>query len=283
VRPETGLPPLREVVSCSGSNLEGPGKIVDSFLQTVDEKVPTFVRDTPHLLRMIEELNSKGPQPPGTRLYSLDIVAMYPSIPTSRAPAVLRQRLLRAGMAADLADWLTRLVELMLKSSTFEYDSALYSQASGTSIGAAYAPTYAGIYVATWRRRAPGGGRARGGASRREELKGLAWREGDRAETDWSHRYRDDCLGLYRGTQAEFPGLLAAMNSVDPDIQFTSEINWEENKLVFLDVTITINEEGFLETDLFTKPNAKNKLSYSQRRRTNFPGTDFLGENVIYH
>ena len=61
VRPETGLPPLREVVSCSGGNLEGPGKIVDNFLQRVDEQVPTFLRDTPHLLRKIEELHSLGP------------------------------------------------------------------------------------------------------------------------------------------------------------------------------------------------------------------------------
>ena len=253
---------LREVVSCSGANLEGPGKIVDHFLQRVDEQVPTFIRDTPHLLRKIEELNSLGPQPSGTRLYSLDIKAMYPSIPTSRAPAVLRQRLLRSGMAVDLADWLTRMVELMLKSSTFEYDSTLYTQATGTSIGAPYAPSYAGIYVCSveeegarrWEGRDREGRQGRGG------VRGLEWQEGDRAEADWQHRYRDDCIGLFRGTQLEFPGLLAAMNSVDPDIQFTSEIDWEENKLVFLDTVITIDGEGYLRTDLHIKPNAKNKL-----------------------
>ena len=50
------------------------------------------------------------------------------------------------------------------------------------------------------------------------------------------------------------------MNSVDRDIKFTSEINWEENKVVFLDLIISIDDEGFLQTDLFTKPNAKNTL-----------------------
>ena len=201
VRAETGLPPLREVVSCSGANLEGPDKIVDHFLQRVDEQVPTFIRDTPHLLRKIEELNSLGPQPPGTRLYSLDIKAMYPSIPTSRAPAVLRQRLLRSGMAVDLADWLTRMVELMLKSSTFEYDSTLYTQATGTSIGAPYAPSYAGIYVGhveeegarRWEGRDREGRQGRGG------VRSLEWQEGDRVDADWQHRYRDDCIGLFWG------------------------------------------------------------------------------------
>ena len=237
------------VVSCSGANLEGPGKIVDHFLQRVDEQVPTFIRDTPHLLRKIEELNQCTP-------------AMYPSIPTSRAPAVLRQRLLRSGMAVDLADWLTRMVELMLKSSTFEYDSTLYTQTTGTSIGAPYAPSYAGIYVGhveeEGARRWEGGDRE--GRQGRGGVRGLEWQEGDRVDADWQHRYRDDCIGLFRGTQLEFPGLLAAVNSVDPDVQFTSEIDWEENKLVFLDTVITIDGEGYLRTDLHIKPNAKNKL-----------------------
>ena len=193
-------------------------------MQQVDEQVPTFLRDTPHLLRKIEELYALGPQPPGTRLYSLDIVAMYPSIPTSRAPAVMKQRLLRSGMAADLADWLTRMVELMLRSSTFEYDGSLHTQATGTSIGAPYAPAYAGIYVGHVEEEGARRWRCRDREGRRGmvDTRGLAWQQGDRAEAAWNHRYRDDCLGLFRGTEAEFPALLAAMNSVDQDVQFTS-------------------------------------------------------------
>jgi hypothetical protein len=68
-----------------------------------------------------------------------------------------------------------------------------------------------------------------------------------------------NCTALHC-TEAEFPGLLGAMNSVDPDVQFTAEVDWEENKMVFLDLIITIDEEGFLRTDLHTKPNTKNKL-----------------------
>ena len=71
---------------------------------------------------------------------------------------------------------------------------------------------------------------------------------------------RDDCLGLWRGSKAEFLGFVATVNSVDKDIQFTSEIDWEKNEVVFLDLVITINSEGFLTTDLHTKPNAKNAL-----------------------
>ena len=50
------------------------------------------------------------------------------------------------------------------------------------------------------------------------------------------------------------------MNSVDRDIKFSHEINWEENKVVFLDLIITIDSQGFLQTDIHFKPNSKNAL-----------------------
>ena len=50
------------------------------------------------------------------------------------------------------------------------------------------------------------------------------------------------------------------MNSVDQDIKFTHEINWEENKVIFLNTTITLDSNGYLQTGLYNKPNAKNSL-----------------------
>ena len=95
--------------------------------------------------------------------------------------------------------------------------------------------------------------------SRREEEVSGGSRE-ERAVVDWWNRFRDDCLGLWSGSRIELIEFLQTMNSVDGDIKFTSEINWDENKLVFLDLTITIDENGYLQTDLYTKPNAKNGL-----------------------
>ena len=163
-------------------------------------------------------------------------------------------------MVAELADWLTRATKVMLAGNSFEYDGALYSQATGTSIGAPFACGYSGCAMGKveeeglrrWRRR------GRGRVER--EVKGLEWRQGEVAEVDWWSRFRDDCLGLFRGMEAEFRGFLAAMNSVDQEIKFTSEINWKENVVVFLDLTITIDRFGYLQTDLYMKPNTKNSL-----------------------
>ena len=260
-REDLGIPPLREIVSCSGSNTEGLGKLVDSVTRPVDEACDSFLQDTPHLLRLIEELNAAGPQPAGTIIFSLDVVALYPSVPTSRGPEVLRQRLLKAGQPRELVDWVTRCTTALLQCNTFEYDSKLYTQKDGAGIGQPQACSYAGIFMAEveekglreYRRRGGAGGSVAAG-------KGREWRKRDRAEVDWWHRFRDDCLGLFRGTQADFRGFLETMNRVDPAIKFTSEIDFEKNCVNFLDTTISIDDQGFLRTDLYTKPNTLNQL-----------------------
>ena len=156
-------------------------------------------------------------------------------------------------------DWLIRAIKLMLRCSTFEYDAKLFRQSSGCSIGAPYACSYSGTAMGDLEEEGVRRWENRGGVTR--ERKGVAWRKGDVAEVDkWGGRFRDDCLGLFRGSKQEFNGFVATMNLVDGDLQFTSEINCEENKVVFLDFEITIDSDGFLQTDFHTKPNAKNTL-----------------------
>ena len=65
---------------------------------------------------------------------------------------------------------------------------------------------------------------------------------------------------MFRGTKAEFLMFVATMNSVDPAIRFTFEIDFQNNFVNFLDVRIMIDPEGFLRTDLYTKPNTLNQL-----------------------
>ena len=105
IQPGCVIPPLREIVSNSGSNCEGLGKLIDSITRPVDERASTFIMDTPDLLRKIEQLNEAGPQPIGTHLFSCDVVALYPSVRTARGPEVLRQRLQLAGLKKELVDW----------------------------------------------------------------------------------------------------------------------------------------------------------------------------------
>ena len=123
-------------------------KIVDHHLRPVDEAAASYVQDTSAVLRKIKLENCRGPQPKGTKLFTLDAIAMYPSIPTTRAPEWVKLRCLRYGMDPELVDWIIRAIELLLRCNTFEYDGHLYCQATGTTIGAPCAGSYADCAMA---------------------------------------------------------------------------------------------------------------------------------------
>ena len=53
---------------------------------------------------------------------------------------------------------------------------------------------------------------------------------------------------------------MAIMNELDEDIKFTYSIDWDENKVAFLDTLVQIDEDGFIQTSLYVKKNAKNAL-----------------------
>ena len=163
------------------------------------------------------------------------------------------------GLDADLVDWLIRAVELMLRSNTLECDGRFYRQATGTAIGAPFACSYSGTSLGKVEEEAMLRWSGRGGVA--GPVQGRGWNPRlHRAEVGFWKRFRDDCLGLFRGSKAEFQGFVALMNAVDRDIKFTSEIDWEKNEVVFLDLTISIDRQGYLQTDLYSKPNAKNSL-----------------------
>ena len=73
VAPGKKISPLREVVSGSGSNTEFISAFVDHHMKSEVKKLPSFVEDTPHFLRSIEEKNAQGPLPPNVFPVSMDI------------------------------------------------------------------------------------------------------------------------------------------------------------------------------------------------------------------
>ena len=133
---------------CCGTIQEGPGKIGDFYMRPVDEAADSYIQDSTDLLRKIQKANEKGPQPKGMWLFSLDVKAMYPSIPTNRGPGWVAERLREYGLREELVEWLEELLNVLLTTNRFVYDEKTYSQETGTAIGSLMACSYSGIVMA---------------------------------------------------------------------------------------------------------------------------------------
>jgi len=70
--------PGRPVISACGSATEGLSEIVYYFLQPFIPLIPSFIKDTDDFIRKIRTITSI---PPGALLVTIDVVALYPSIP----------------------------------------------------------------------------------------------------------------------------------------------------------------------------------------------------------
>ena len=81
VKPGSDVLPVRPVISGCGSATERLSEFVDYHLKPSVPKLESLVKDSKHLIRKIEETNAKGPLPEGSSLFTIDVVAMYPSVP----------------------------------------------------------------------------------------------------------------------------------------------------------------------------------------------------------
>ena len=85
------IPPLRPIVSASGSNTEGISKLVDEHAKDEVKHLESWIEDTRHHLHNIAEENSHGPQPPGTIPVTLDISGMYTNVPWTEGLTAFRE------------------------------------------------------------------------------------------------------------------------------------------------------------------------------------------------
>ncbi|CAH2249448.1 Hypothetical predicted protein [Pelobates cultripes] len=91
-------------------------------------------------------------------------------------------------------------------------------------------------------------------------------------------RFIDDCFMLRHGTPAELDVFLVSLNQFHRDIQFTSSIS--TSSVNFLDVQIS-KHDGFLRTDLYTKPTDSNSMLHvnsfhSTKQISSIPYSQFL-------
>ena len=253
------LPPVRLVISGCGSNTEMVSHFVDHYSKDIPTKLPSYIQDTPHLLRILNDLNAAGAQPEEAFPVTIDVVGLYPNIPIDEGIEAFTEYISDPEYRDQSMPWqfLITLLRFVLSFNSFTFNGLHYIQDFGTAIGTKCAPVYANIFM---------------GRFEKFILEGWKGRPPD----VWK-RYIDDIISIWSGTEIELLKFLEFMNTIHTSIKFTSEYRtkshkvktqWKNNKLEvkreplgdlkprsidFLDSTIWIDQLGKFQTDLFTK------------------------------
>ena len=183
------------------------------------------------------------------RLVSLDVEAMFPSIPTQQAVALIRSLLqdnrdaladvtcLKPDAVADLLDISIRNCHAVVQDGDRE---RWFRQTTGLAMGKSFSPVVADLYMGHWER----------------DLEHLASTCGGRVHSFC--RYADDCLVLFEGSDENFNIWVNSLNDKDQNIKVTKEIE-ENRQLPYLDIMITRGEDKF-RTKVYRKACATNQV-----------------------
>ena len=245
-------PPERPVISGSGSITENLSHFVQTKIKELSTKHPSYIQDTPDLLRHIQALVDL---PDNVMLVTVDVSALYTNINTTDAIEAVRKALDSREDQTVPTDYIVRLLEMVLKWNIFDFDSQLYKQLIGFAMGTKCAPNVADLFM----------------ADIDEKIKALAVSLSPNhiSPIEFYKRFLDDIFLLYSGTPQELHQFLDKINEIHPGIKFTmqhttpagQEANCDcqtTSSIPFLDVEISV-KEGKLKTDLYRKPTDRNQ------------------------
>jgi hypothetical protein len=141
------LPPGRHIISGCNSITENLSLFVDYHAKHLVPNIPSFLQDTPDLLRHFEELN-KTDLLPGAFPVSIDVVGLYSNIPIKEGIDVFEEALNKRKDQTVKTSLLIKLLTLVLNLNIFEFGTQLFQQLVGTAMGTKVAQTFANIFMA---------------------------------------------------------------------------------------------------------------------------------------
>ncbi|XP_069974216.1 uncharacterized protein [Penaeus vannamei] len=238
--PDTGLWPGRPVLSGCNAPTRPVDRLLTTYLTPLSDLLLERLQDTTAFLRKV----SAFPRfPPGSIIFSFDIVSLYPSIPQEEASfvvanfyeknfAYVKEKLKTDyNIIAPPPYLIKEGIDHVLQGTLLRFNEHFYNQGKGTAIGASVSVAIAEIFV-------------------------HASIEGKRQKLDKQpsvfYRYIDDIFGIFTGTEAELMEYHQELNKIHPDLKFTVEHSNKE--LPFLDTLVYIDNEGKVQTTVYHKP-----------------------------
>ena len=232
-------PPGRPIVSANECPSERISQFVDNFIQPIVSTLPSYLRDSSHLLNIIRHLQI----PSGAILATLDVTSLYTNIPNDEGITAVSRYLFRHRDASlnPTNHSICKLLELVLKTNNFEFDNKDFLQVGGTAMGTKLAPSFANLFMGYFEDKfvSP------------YPKQPFLWK-----------RFIDDIFIIWTYGPEELTRFVSHLNSVHETIKFTCEHSI--TSIDFLDITIQTTAHKCLETTLFCKPtDTHNYLLYS--------------------
>ena len=123
------------------------------------------------------------------------------------------------------------MLEFCLESTCFTFQGRYFEQQEGAAMGSPISPIVANLYM------------------ERFEKKTIS---SSPHPPYLCKRFVDDTFTIIKSS--EKTGFLEHLNTIDPNIQFTSDECREDGSMPFLDILITPREDGSLSTTVYRKP-----------------------------
>ena len=231
-------PPGRPIVSANGCPSERISQFVDHFIQPLVRKLPSYLRDSTHLINLLKALTL----PKNAILASLDVTSLYTNIPNQEGINATASYLFRYRdpLVNPTNYSLCKLLELVLTTNNFKFDSKDCLQVGGTAMGTKLAPSFANLFMGYFEDK----------FVYSYHLKPFIWK-----------RFIDDIFFVWTYGQNELDNFVDYLNNCHDTIKFTLETSLLN--INFLDITIPHESDSTVSTNLYCKPtDSHNYLLY---------------------
>ena len=125
-----------------------PSLVVDAILQQFLSHSPSYLKDTNDLLTRLKSKSIPISDYDNISLIAIDIVALYPSIPTNEALVLIEKLLKTYGLNNEQLQLIIRLLALILKKNVFTFNLDWFVQLIGTAMGTPAAVSFATLFLA---------------------------------------------------------------------------------------------------------------------------------------
>ncbi|CAJ0940384.1 unnamed protein product [Ranitomeya imitator] len=192
----------------------------------------------------LQTLRQFSPTPTGSTLVTFDVCSLYTSIKHDLGLKAVADLLQQCNFTDDSRQFCLELLSLILQNNFFLFGDQYYLQTQGTAMGANVALAYANIYMDNYEN---------------------AYVYNNTLFRTYSQcwlRFIDDIFCLWTGPHDTLLRFTEYLNSIRPELQFT--LNSNPMQIPFLDTLVIREPNGFLATDIFSKPTDSNSLLHYQ-------------------